>query len=292
MKVGTPEHRDLFCKTFIDGHRTFEPEQLPWPQLEPKYLERLRGIPFWGIAKAMERKAGMMVSAFADTLSDPVIREAVALQGFEETRHARLIAQLIERYGLTARDSEVVVEPPSRDEFVVFGYEECVDFFMGAGLFRLATELDMFPVSLVSIFENVLFEEARHVTFFVNWFRYEEARAGRDGMIARHIAAAKNYMRSIKQLVRSFSGEETTGFAAATAGEIVEGMTPMMFLEAALAQNRQFLNRLDQRLIKPALLPTLALAALTVLRALPPRRPAADSRSLATPIALDRSVAA
>jgi hypothetical protein len=290
MKIGTPAHRDLFCTTFIDGHAAFEPESLPWPSLEQKYLDRLRAIPFWGVAKAMERKAGIMVSAFAQTLEDPLIREAVALQGVEEARHARLMSHFIKRYGLTAHEPEVSAHTPSKEQFIAFGYEECVDFFMGAGLFRLATRLDIFPANLVSIFDAVLIEEARHVTFFINWFRYEEARAGRDGVLGRHITAAKNYLGSIKALVRAFSGEQTTGFAAANANQLVEGMTPMMFLEAALGENRRMLGLLDRRLIKPA----LAATALTVLRALPPRMPPAvlPPTEKPKPRSLDASVAA
>lgn len=272
MKVGTTEHRDLFCRTFIDGHRAFEPEHLPWPALEPKYLERLRAIPFWGIARAMERKAGMMVTAFAGTLDDPAIRAAVELQGVEEARHARIMSTLIERYGLPANDVEVALERAAKDDFVAFGYEECVDFFMGAGLFRLATQLDIFPANLVAIFEDVLVEEARHVTFFINWYRYEEARAGRDGFFGRHVDAVQNYYGSIRQLIRSFSGVETTGFAAANAKDIIDGMTPMMFLEAAIAESGRMLATLDRRLVKPAMLPRLAGFVLTALRALPPRQ--------------------
>jgi len=160
---------------------------------------------------------------------------------------------------------------------------------MGIGLFRLASQLDIFPADLVAIFEDVLFEEARHTTFFINWYRYEEARAGRDGFVGRHITALRNYYQSIRQLVRSFSGVQTTGFAAVAAQEIVAGITPMMFLEAALAENRRMLGLLDRRLIKPALLPTLAAALLTLLRALPPRsapRLAADrERGAQQPVA-------
>jgi len=294
MKVGTPQHRDVFCRTFIDGHVAYEPENLPWPQLEQRYLDRLHAIPFWGIAKAMERKAGIMVSAFAQTLDDPKIREAVALQGVEEARHARLMAHFIERYGLTAHEIDISAGDPVKEQFVVFGYEECVDFFMGVGLLRLATRLDIFPANLVSIFDSVLVEEARHVTFFINWFRYEEARAGRDGTLGRHVTAIKNYFGSIKALVRSLGGEETTGFAAAGASRLVEGITPAMFLEAALAENRRMLGLLDRRLVKPALLPTLAAAVLTVLRALPPRpqAPALSARAAPQARSFENSVAA
>lgn len=271
MRVGTPEHRDLFCRTFIEGHVPYEPENLPWPNLEPKYLERLRSLPFWGIARAMEQRAGMMVTSFARTLDDPVIREAVALQGVEESRHARIMNHLIERYALPVREVDMPTHAPVKDRFVGFGYEECVDFFMGAGLFNLATKIDMFPADLVAIFENVIFEEARHVTFFINWYRYEEARAGRDGALERYVTAFRNYAASIRQLVRSFAGADTTGFAASNANGIIEGMTPIMFLEAALAENRRLLGLLDHRLIKPGLLPVLATVTLTLLRALPPR---------------------
>ena len=37
------------------------------------YLERLRGIPFWQEARATEQRAGKMVTAFAETVSDPVL---------------------------------------------------------------------------------------------------------------------------------------------------------------------------------------------------------------------------
>jgi hypothetical protein len=59
---------------------------------------------------------------------------------------------------------------------------------------------------------------------------------------------------------------------------MIEGMTPMMFLEAALAENRRMLGLLDRRLVKPALLPALAATALTLLRALPPRAAAAERK--------------
>jgi hypothetical protein len=275
MKVGTSAHRDLFCRSFIAGHQAFDPRTLPWPHLEPIYLERLRAIPFWGIAKAMERKAGIMVAAFAQTLADPLIREAVALQGVEETRHAEILSIFTERYGLGGVDSAVPIGTASKAEFVTFGYEECVDFFMGAALFRVSRQVGMFPDELVNVFERILIEEARHVTFFINWFRYEEARAGRDGWGNRHLTALKNYFQSIRQLIRAFSGVETTGFVASGARTVIAGITPMMFLEAGLAEHRRMLDLLDPRLIKPGVLPTLAATALTALRALPPRAPAA-----------------
>src|ERR1700676_4198006 len=102
MRPGTAAHRDVFCRTFIDTHVAFEPEQLPWPDLEALYLDRLRAFPLWSYARGIEQRAGRMVSSFAETLEDPLNREAVALQGLEETRHGRLMAQVMEHYGIEA----------------------------------------------------------------------------------------------------------------------------------------------------------------------------------------------
>ena len=41
-RIGSIAHRDLFCKTFIATHVRFEPESLPWPKLEARYVDLLR----------------------------------------------------------------------------------------------------------------------------------------------------------------------------------------------------------------------------------------------------------
>ena len=51
-----------------------------------------------------ERRAGAIVAEFVKTIKDPVMKEAVALQGFEEARHAKLIRVMIERYGIDAAE--------------------------------------------------------------------------------------------------------------------------------------------------------------------------------------------
>lgn len=100
MKLGSEEHKELFCRSFIESHLEFEPEKLPWPVLDSVALERIRSIPFWKEALSTERQAGAMVSAFAATISDPLLREAIALQALEETRHSRLIEFLINHYNI------------------------------------------------------------------------------------------------------------------------------------------------------------------------------------------------
>ena len=44
-----------------------------------------------------------------------------------------------------------------------------------------------------------------------------------------------------------------------------------MFLEAALAENRRIMARIDARLLKPTLMPVAATLLLAAIRMLPPR---------------------
>jgi len=280
MKPGTLQHKELFCSTFIKTHEVYEPSEIAWPVLEEVYLERLRSIPFWGTARAVESRAGIMVDEFARTIEDPLIREAMQVQAAEEARHARLMQTLIERYEIPAKDVTVEHRGSSRDEFVVFGYEECLDSFLGFGLFALGRKLQFFPAEFLAIFDRVLLEEARHVTFFVNWIRYEEALDGRDQPFLRLKAALTNYGRALRKMIDSFAGDaRATGFVAAGADSVVSGVTPAQFLEAALVENRRYMAKLDARLIKPAILPTIATALLLGLRALPPRGTASTAPS-------------
>jgi hypothetical protein len=272
MRPGTPQHRDLFCRTFIDTHVVFEPEALPWPDLEPKYLERLRDFPLWGYARAIEQRAGRMVTAFAQTLDDPLIREAVAVQGVEETRHGRLMTHVLERYGIAVAPLDISDPPARREDFLIFGFGECTDSFVGFGAFAVARQKQLFPDSLLAIFDNVLYEEARHIAFFINWWRYEEARAGRDRMPQRWLDAAKYHVRALIGTAKGASdGPQLPELDGAQIKRMLDGLTPVMVLEAALAENARHMSRLDSRLIKPILMPTLARLAVVALRMLPPR---------------------
>jgi hypothetical protein len=277
MRVGSSEHRDLFCRTFIETHVAFAPEQLPWPELGPVHLARMRAFPFWSYARSIEQRAGRMVTAFAQTLEDPLIREAVAVQGVEETRHGILMSHVVDRYGIDAPIIPLGDAPLRRDDFCIFGFGECTDSFIGFGAFALARERGLFPDALLAIFDNVLYEEARHIAFFVNWWRYEEARAGRDRPFVRTLNALRYHVRAA--LGTASGATEMPGIPTKLddpeLDAIVKSITPVMFLEAALAENRRVMARLHPRLLKPTLMPVAATLLLAAIRMLPPRADAA-----------------
>ena len=86
MKIGSTEHRDTFCRHFMQTYTEFDPDSLPWPELDEAALQRLKSVPFWEEVFYTERRAGAIVAEFVKTIKDPVMKEAVALQGFESVQ--------------------------------------------------------------------------------------------------------------------------------------------------------------------------------------------------------------
>jgi len=273
MQVGSEEHKKLFCQSFMDSHQTYEPELLPWPQLDEPTLERLRAIPFWEEALSTEREAGVMVSAFAKTVSDPVIREAIALQGQEETRHARLLEFLIKHYDIPVTERPLPKVPDHIEQaFIDFGFGECLDSFFAFGLFGLARQAGYFPESLFTIFDPIIEEEARHIAFFVNWVTYLQVSQGRGARILRGTHALWHYGRAILHLIKAFgsAGDGSgAGFTATGAKTFMDDLTPKQFLETTLLENASRMQAFDDRLLQPMLLPRLSGVALRFLNLLP-----------------------
>ena len=157
MKIGSDEHKQRFCREFIASHCRFDPETLAWPDLDAAALERLRGIPFWQEVLYTERRAGAIVAAYAATITDPLVREAVTLQGFEEARHAELLRLMIQRYSVAAE--ERLPDPPTGNllhAFADFGYGECLDAFLGFGVFKIARRAGFLPEAMFEIFETLI----------------------------------------------------------------------------------------------------------------------------------------
>jgi len=273
IRVGSAAHRDLLCNVFLSTHMAYEPESLPWPRLEPKHLDLLRSFPFWAFALSLEQEAGRMITLFAQTIEDPLVRRAIELQAYEETRHGRLLKHMLAHYGIEITAVPISSKPVERDDFVTFGFGECTDSFIGFTGFALAREKGIFPPALLDIFEQLLFEEARHIVFFLNWWRYEEARAGRTNPFARAFRAIRYQIAAILHTSQGAAGSQTTANLDLTGGgsaEILAGVTPKQFLEIGLRENRAMLARLDRRLLRPRLIPRIATALLLALRMLPP----------------------
>jgi hypothetical protein len=268
MQIGSEEHKRLFCDSFIATHNRYEPQEMPWPQLDDVSLARLRAIPVWTMALEVEVNAGSMLQGFAATESDPLVRQALALQGYEEDRHGRILREMIRRYDLKVETKEPT-EQPTRTAFVNFGYNECVDSFAGFGIFKLARDARILPESLTSLFARVLEEEARHIVFFVNWVAWDRAKRGLSAPYMQIVPALISYVQAIVRRVQG--GSEMAGGDGNSDGnlnlfsDVMRDLTPAKFLRACISENDRYMRQFDPRLLRPRVIPSLGRAALVVL---------------------------
>lgn len=271
MRIGSDEHKELFCRSFVESHRPYEPADLPWPELDDLSLARLRAIPIWSMALGVEISAGSMLAGFAKTETDPVVRGALEMQGYEEDRHGRIIAYMVNRYGLNAK-AEEPTEEPTRRAFIDFGYNECVDSFAGFGIFRLACDARLLPDSLTSLFSRVLFEEARHIVFFINWIAWDRCRRGLRSPVLQAVPALAAYAAAIVRRIKGGSEMQSdTGSEESTLnlfGDVLKDLTPAKFLRACVEENDRYMREFDPRLLRPRFIPTLGKVALAIFETL------------------------
>jgi len=268
LVVGSQQHKELFCRFFIDTHTAYDPATIDWPTLDEESCKRLHSLPVWTEALATERQATCVIQHWAPRETDPLIREAMALQGYEESRHAATIQGLLTHYEIATPPLPPPQTPADAEwAFMRLGYSECFDAFFTFALFAIARDSGFFPPVLVDKFEPVMQEEARHILFFVNWEAYRRARSPlwqRPMHLWRGVLGRVLQVWCRMQDVMQARGQENftmTGHQA-----ITMDITPRRFLELCLAENAQRLDRYDARLLRPRLVPTIAQALCHVLR--------------------------
>jgi len=267
--VGSEEHKRLFCQTFIDTHEQYTPADLNFPDIDIESRQRLLSLPIWNEAVNTERETAYKVRRMADFEPDPLVREAIALQGFEEGRHAALLDLLTRRYEIPVeRRAE---EPEVRNvpwEFTRTEYGECFDAFFAFGLFAIARESGFFPPPLVELFDPIMQEEARHVLFFVNWIAYRRAHLS---PLSRGVLDAKRGVAVVLQILSrvrtafDLGGSEQDNFAMNSHGSLGD-FSLRKYLEICLQENERRLGLYNAGLLRPRFVPRLATLALKVLR--------------------------
>lgn len=261
LRIGSTAHKELFCRSFIETHIPYEVSSLSWPELDELSLARLRALPFWHEAISTERATAAKVQAQARQEPDPLVREAIALQGYEEARHSALLEAMIARYQLGVTPAPEQPLPANIEwSFLRTEYGECFDSFFAFGLFAVARDSGFFPPALVTMFEPIMQEEARHILFFVNWVAYRRAQLPlwrRPAHVGRCLLGMAVQAWSRLQTVRGVNqGDFTlTGHEAINAD-----LSPRHFLSLCLQENERRLGCYDRRLLRPRLVPTIARA--------------------------------
>ena len=177
MRNGSVEHRDLVCREFINGFKSYDVSDLQWPELDRVSAGRIRAMPFWNDALRAEQIAADRARRMAEAETDHAVREALALLTFEKGRAAGLIESLMQRYGIKIQRFRG--ERCRRPEwgYMRNGFTELYDMLLAFGLFRLGAQAQYLPATLIAIFEDLMAEEARHVIFFHNWTLLRMRRA-------------------------------------------------------------------------------------------------------------------
>ena len=124
-----------------------------------------------------EAATAVKVQSLGRIEPDPILAKAISLQGYEEARHADVIQRLTRHYGIPVDSFPPPQEPTDPTwAFLRTGYGECLDSFFAFGLFELGKRSQFFPAGIISIFDTIMQEEARHILFIVNWAAYLRAQ--------------------------------------------------------------------------------------------------------------------
>jgi hypothetical protein len=264
-----PALRDMFFATF----NPYRPAVIAWPKLSPEEQGRITALPIWDIAVQTEGRARLYMACYAATLTDPAMREAMALNAWEENRHKDVLRRLVEAY-----DIKLVEEPPytvpsdAEWSYLVTGFSECVDSFFAFGLFETARRSGLFPPELVETFEPVMQEECRHILLFANWLAWRRARLGPLARLRFEFKVFRVWIFLGMERVgiaRSLDGDKTkddSNFAMTGASSVSSDPFDLRSLLAlCLSENARRFSGYDPRLLRPQTAPWLAGVALKLL---------------------------
>ena len=272
LRIGSEEHKRLFCRFFLDTHTPFRVPDLSWPDLDAASRDRLASLPVWNEAVYTEADTALKVQTLGKAEPDPLMAEAISMNGLEEGRHAEMLRILVERYHIPIEDRPPPVPPENPEwHFMRVGYGECFDSFFAFGLFALARESGFFPPGLVGLFDPIMQEEARHIIFHVNWVAYKQATlpaARRPRYVfKRGLAMWLQAASRVKTAMKLSGGgaESTQDNFAMTAHASFGDFSVRQFLEICLRENAKRVAPYDERLLRPTLVPGIARAMLSML---------------------------
>jgi len=280
---GSDRHKAVFCRMLLDTHNPYKPAVIKWPKLDEEARLRLLSLPIWDIAVQTEGKAKTRVLSYAETIADPLLRQAITLNGFEEGRHKEVLSNLVAAYDIPLEPEPAYLRPRNPEwAFMTTGFSECIDSFFAFGLFALARQSAFFPPALVDTFEPVIQEEARHILFFINWVAWHHRNLAwwRKPWFWVKIAAV--WVRLVRERIGMARGigagkdekPQDNNFTLTGGKAVSEIDMPLgALLDLCLVENERRMAGYDRRLLRPRTVPRLVRFARRFLRT--PRPPTA-----------------
>jgi hypothetical protein len=272
IRLGSEEHKILFCRTLLDTFNPYKPAVIDWPKLDSETRDRLVSLPIWDIAVQTEGKARLNVASYAQVTRDPQLRKAIELNAFEEGRHKHVLSNLVAAYGIELTpEPEYIVRGNPEWAFMVTGYSECIDSFFAFGLFESAKRSGFFPEELVDTFEPVIQEEARHILFFVNWAAWHRRTMPlwRRPFFELKVLAVWLFLIweriGIARSVES-GAQQDHNFTVTGAKSVGNDIDVAELIDLCLAENERRMSLYDSRLRRPLAVPALARLARRFMR--------------------------
>ena len=273
IRLGSDDHKNLFCRTLLTTFDPYKPAVIDWPELEPGTRDIITNLPIWDIAVQTEGKAGLRVATYGERVSDPLLKRAIELDAFEERRHKHVLHNMVQAYGIALEPEPEYIKPKDAEwAFMVTGYSECIDSFFAFGLFETAKRTGFFPPELVDTFEPVMKEEGRHILFFVNWVAWHR----------RNMALWRRPWFALKILgVWAFLIWERIGLARDVGGgapqdnnftvngtkDLGVDISIAELMDVCLSENDRRLGQYDPRLLRPNFVPRMVRFARRFIRA-------------------------
>jgi hypothetical protein len=276
IEPGSDEHKAAFCRMLLETHNPYKPAVIDWPELDEAARHRLRSLPIWDIAVQTEGKAKVRAQTYADMVSDPLLRQAITLDGFEEGRHKEVLSKLVAAYGIVL-EPEPEYRRPRRPEWawLTLGFSECIDSFFAFGLFAVAKQSEFFPPELVETFEPVIQEEARHILFFVNWvaWHHRNLRWWQRPWFWAQIAGV--WVRLVRERIGFARGigagkdenPRDNNFTVTGTKAVADVDLPLpTLIDICLTENDRRMAGYDPRLLRPTTIPRLVRFARRFMR--------------------------
>ncbi len=260
IRIGSDEHKKLFCRTLLDTFDPYKPAVIDWPKLDRAAQDRLTALPIWDIAVQTENRAGLNVCTYAEGIADPLLKKAVELNGFEERRHRYVLSNLVEAYGIKLAPEPAYPRPRDPEwAFMVTGYSECIDSFFAFGLFETAKRSGFFPAELVDTFEPVIHEEGRHILFYVNWVAWHRRNMPlwRRPWFELKVLAVWIFLvwERIGIAGDVSNGTQDNNFTVTGANQLGQDISIADLMDTCLAENDRRLGIYDKRLKRPRFVP-------------------------------------
>jgi hypothetical protein len=275
IRLGSDAHKNLFCRTLLTTFDPYRPAVIDWPDLEGDARERLTSLPIWDIAVQTEGKAGLRVATYGEEVQDPLLKQAIALDAFEERRHKHVLHNMVVAYGIQLQPEPAYLKPRDPEwAFMVTGYSECIDSFFAFGLFETAKRSGFFPPELVDTFEPVMREEGRHILFFVNWVAWHRRNMPlwRRPYFALKILAVWAFLIWERiGIAKSVGGApQDNNFTVNGAKDLGVDISVADLMATCLAENERRLGVYDPRLLRPNFVPRMVRLARRFVRGAKP----------------------